>query len=281
MRDIVIAPPEQGKGRSFHAVCVSTIEADCLWEGGQTATDNIRPVWATFASSDAELRPFMANLKGGRKAQFIKGSGYYSRKQERLEILRSAGYQVTWQREAEGSLATIFLPELFQLDPGMVDTKEAKFIVLPSHDWAASQKIDVKPIVQHARKLLGPNKPPVDRYSRGTTLPTDDELARMVPLAFLFCAYLDRRTRRPLYSDGRFFMQLMLACMAQGNATWPTEETYGHEDRFGRHKTFRFRQDTSEVAQVAEGVAFRASHEQIDAILSEQVTLFFKLTGDH
>jgi hypothetical protein len=268
MREIVIAPQVEGKGRAFTAVCVATIEADRLWEGGQTATDNMRPVWAMFATSEAELRPFMANLKTGRKAQFIKGEGYYTKKQERLEILRSAGYQIAWQREPEGSIATIFLPELFQLDPGMVDTKEAKFVLLPAKDWAPSQKIDPTPIVTHTRKLQVPL--------------TDDQVAALAPIAFLFCSYLDKRTRRPLYSDGRFFMQLMLACLAKGLASWPVDESYRwrHDrDKFGYNPSHRFQQDTVS-ANVEQGIVFHATHEQIDEILSEQVTLFFALTGD-
>jgi hypothetical protein len=273
MRDIVIAPQEQGKGRSFAAVCVATIEADRLWEGGLTATDNMRPVWAQFATSEQELRPFMANLKGGRKAQFIKGAGYYQKKHERLELLKSAGYQVTWQREAEGSIATVFLPELFQLDPGMVDTKDARFIVLPTKGWAASQKIDPQPIVQHTRKML------VDVV--GGVIPlTADQLAALVPMAFLFCSYLDRRTRRPLYSDGRFFMQLMMACLSKGHASWPCDDSYRwrHEKTFGRHPGLHFTQDTAD-APMDEAIAFHATHEEIDELLSEQVTLFYHLTG--
>jgi hypothetical protein len=268
MRDIVIAPQTEGKGRSFAAVCVGTIEADSLWDGGQTATENMRPVWALFAGSDAELRPFMANLRTGRKAQFIKGTGYYGKKQERLETLRSAGYQIAWQREAEGSLATMYLPEIFQIDPGMVDTREVRFIVLPSVDWAPAQIIDPGPIVQHARKLGGPLG--------------SEEIAALVPLAFLFCAYLDRRTRRPIYSDGRFHMQLLLACLTQGLASWPTDDSYRwrpDREKFGRHSHFQFRQTTTEAARVGEGLAFHATHEQVDTILAEQVQQFFAVIG--
>ena len=63
MRDVLIAQGDSQKGRQFRAVCLATIEADSLWDGGETAGDKIRPVWAAFAGSDGELRPFVANMR--------------------------------------------------------------------------------------------------------------------------------------------------------------------------------------------------------------------------
>ncbi len=266
MRDIVIAPQSEGKGRSFQAICLAIVEADSLWPGGDIKTDTIRPVWAMFAGSDQEMRPFAANLQLGRKANFpTQGSGYrqYQRKPAKtLELLRSAGYQLTWQREKEGSIVTAFLPDLFRLDPGMVDVKGATFIVLPTKKWLMEQKIDALPIVKHAQ-----------RFSYNIDEAT---LLMMVPTAFLFCSYLDRRTRCPLVSDGRFYLQLMLACMAQGLASWSNANSHSHSREFGRSMLF-YEEGTEDVGLLP-GIAFNASHDTIEAVLAEQVALFFKAT---
>jgi hypothetical protein len=267
MRQVYIEPQHEGKGRTFQALCLAAIEADLLWTGGSTPTDNMRPVWAMFAGSDQEMRPFAANLVTGRKVSFGHSSGYRSRKEDRLEILRSAGYQLTWQRELEGSIATIFLPDLFQLDPGMVDVTGANFIALPTLEWIANQKIEMGRILKHATKL---------KYPLG-----EDVLAAMIPLSFLFCAYLDRRTRCPIYSDDRFYLQLMLACLNEGLASWPTTGGQYHyrEPEFGRNPSFKFTAHWITDVGLATPIAFHANHEEVERVLAEQVALFFKITG--
>lgn len=269
MRVVTIEPQKEGKGRSFSAVCLATIEADRLWPGGDAVTDNNRPVWAMFTGTDNEVRPFVANLLLGRKAEFEKDNAYRytTRKRgERLEILRSAGYQITYQREAEGTIATVFLPDLFRLDPGMVDVDGARFIVLPSREWALAQKVDVAPIVQHGRSLGYPIE--------------EEALASLTPMAFLFAAYLDRRTRCPLLSDGRFYLQLLLACLHNGLASWSNaKDRYYRETEFGKHADMLFfEKDTADVGLLP-GIAFNAAHEAIEEVLASEVDRFFKLTG--
>ncbi len=270
MREVQIVPQQQGKGRTFRAVLLAAVEADLLWSGGMTATENQRPVWAMFAGSDQELRAFMANLTGGRKASLVReNQGYSRRKDECLEILKSAGYATIWQREAEGSLATIYLPDLFQLDPGMVDPSGIRFILLPTREWAEAQTLDVKPLVQYARRL-------------GYSKLEREQLAQWAPLSFLFCAYLDRRTRCPLVSDGRFYFQLMLACLDSGLASLSTHDVRYRDYSFGEHKELRYSEiDTANVGLLP-GLVFRSDHETLERVLAEQVALFFRVTqGSH
>jgi hypothetical protein len=268
MRRIVIAPQQEGKGRSFEALCLASVIADGLWSGGNATTDDTRPVWAMFAGSDAEMRPFMANLTSGRKGMFLKANEYHNSRKggDRLELLRSAGYQVTWQREPEGMIATVFLPDLFRADPGMVDPSGVRFVVLPSASWAAEQKIETAPILEHATRLGYPL--------------TEEAFPSLVSVAFLFAVYLDRRTRCPLLSDGRFYLQLLLACLDAGYASWSGAEKYSYrEKQWGRHSHHVFFEvDTADVGLLP-GISFKASHEQIETILAEQVALFFQHTG--
>jgi hypothetical protein len=274
VREVVIAPnapseSSNGKGRSFRALLLACVEADSLWEGGAADTEVMRPVWAMFAGSDQELRPFAANLKAGRKAIFPKrDAGYTRSKEDKLELLKSAGYEQTWQREPEGSVVTTFLPDLFSLDPGMIDTKGIAFIVLPTVDWKGAQKIEVGPIVQHARSF----KHAV----------TDDQLADWVPLAFLFAAYLDRRTRCPIPPDGRFHLQLLLAALRDGLASWSTpRDSYRgyHDERpFGEHAAFRFTEVGTAAVGLMPGLAFKSKHDALEKLLADEVALFFKAT---
>lgn len=272
IREATIAPQTEGKGRTFTAMCLASVEADLLWEGGQTDTDDQRPVWAMFAGSEQELRPFMVNLKQGRKCEMPKGSYHYRRKNERMNILRSAGYTITWQREVEGSMATIYLPDLFLLDPGMVDPAGAAFVLLPTVEWANAQRIEVGPIVRHVQPMI-----PLT-YEKAPAL-SEDELAALVPTSFLFAAYLDRRTRCPLLSDGRFYMQLLIACLKEGLASFESGSRHYYDRQFGVHSFFGFTTIGTDDLGFSRGIAFKADHNAIERVLAEQVAIFFNLTG--
>jgi hypothetical protein len=193
MQDYTIVSDADKKGRSFTAKCTCLVVADNMWESG--SSDNIRPIWAQFAGSDAQMRPFATNLKLGRKAEQT-GSGRRS-SSGRLEFLRSVNYQLAWQREAEGTLLTVYHPELFRLDPGMVDPRGAAFVMLAPSWWLERQ-----------------------------TLPPDEARAS------LFAAMLDRRTRCPLVADVSFYRQLLAAAMVQGLATTPETNVAGYVHRF-------------------------------------------------
>jgi hypothetical protein len=272
-REIEIATQDGGKGRTFRAVCLATVEADTLWEGGLTDTEDMRPVWASFVSSEAQLKPFAVNLLSGRKANFVKDTnGYQRRKDEKLNVLRSAGYQSVWQRELEGSSLTLFLPDLFQMDPGMVDPKGAAFVVMPTQEWANSQQIEVGPIARHVYKLLP------DGLKTGDDAISMETLASLVPMAFLFCTYLDRRTRCPLVSDGRFYLQLLISCLGDGLASWPNGNAHAYYTQpFGLHNKGFYSYGVEEVGLV-KPIAFKASHTDIETMLARQVALFFETT---
>jgi hypothetical protein len=273
MEDYVIQPKDEGKGRSFSATCVAFATADSLWEsGGKT----IRPVWAMFATSDAELKPFMANLKLGRKAE--KASNAHQRRggdEERLEFLKSAGYQITWQRAEEGSIATIFHPDLFRLDPGMVDPSGIKFVLIVPTDLSDAQQLDVESAVKHVHPMF----------------PTLDVafLSSLVPTACLFAAFLDRRTRCPLVADTRFYLQLLVASLDRGFASLPGRNArYNNTDRdWGLHSGHGFNLEIGGQSYARQGIetiglkhaiSVFGSHEVFEAFLADEVTLFFERT---
>lgn len=266
MKDCYILPVVEGKGRVFHAILLASVEADLLWPGGLTSNDNVRPVWAMFAGSDQELRAFVANLQMGRKANLPR-AGYRRGKEERLEFLKSAGYQTIWQREEEGSIVTLFLPELFQMDPGMVDQIGIKFVLLPTSEWHSRQVVDVAPLMRHVERC-------------GYAFP-QEAVAEMGPIAFLFSAYVDRRTRCPLVADGRFYLQLMLSCLKNGLATFagPDDHYYHSRDlAFGVHPHRQYFESQTQAVGLTPGIAFSADHATFEKLLAQEVDLFFKLT---
>jgi len=258
MQDVVIESNEGGKARSFRALRLASVEADMLWPGGQADTVTQRPVWSMFCGSDQEMRAFAANWTAGRRASLLSNN----RKADRMELLKSANFSATWQREPEGTILTTFLPELFQMDPGMISEAGAAFIVLPTVEWLGAQEIDNVPaILEHGKGFLPENS--------GLE---DDVLRQLVPMSFLFCSYLDRRTRCPLISDGRFYYQFLLVCLARGLASW----SKNHYRSFGVHNKFRFSETLTAEVGLAPGIAFKASHADLEEVLAEQVALYYR-----
>lgn len=261
MKHYTIERKGDGKGRSFSAHCLAVVEADSLWPGGATdKPSTLRPVFAMFAGTDDELRPFVANLRSGRRAET---SGYgFRHRGERLEFLKSAGYEVSWQREVEGSVATVFLPDLFRLDPGMVDPAGISFVLLPSTDWERAQKFTgaVSPEMMATHAVVMPQP------EGSTDLEVDESL---VAAAHLFAAYLDRRTRCPLIADGRFYCQLLRACVAIGLA-----EAGQSRYQYGR-SSHGFRSYGLDDVGIARAIAFRSTHEVFEELLAAEVAKWF------
>lgn len=268
MQEYAIESKKGQKGRSFRATPVAMVTANALWDEGLNGK-TIRPVWAMFAGTEQQLRPFVANLKAGRKAE--PSNNHRGGDDDRLEFLRSVGFVTSWQREPEGSLVTLFHPELFRLDPGLVDPQAIRFVLLVPADWSDAQGVDVTSAVRHVHSLA----PQLDV----------SYLSRLVPTAYLFAAYLDRRTRCPLVADGRFYLQLLVAALDVGFASLPGSDLKYNPDRgeWGHHRSHCFNvqlggsYDRLQLGDVglAQAISFKASHESFESFLAEQVTSYF------
>lgn len=258
MRTITIETGEGGKGRSFSAELLGYATADALWEGGETDTNAVRPVYMTLALSEQEAGPFLANLRGGRVAKVGR-----DRSAKRFELLRSAGYAFAIQRHPEGVLATAYLPELFRIDPGLVDPAGARFVVLPSSAWCATETtgLEVGAAVEHVRALE------LVKAAGATLERSGGEPAALVPTSALFAAYLDRRVRAPLIPDLRFYLQVLLAALAARLATMGDGNCRPH---------LGFATEHLDELGFAPGVAFSASHEQVEALLAAEVARFYE-----
>lgn len=272
MKSLRIEPQKEGKGRTFVASLLAYVTADRLWEGGQTGA-GIRPAFLMYAASDGEVRPFTANLRLGKKALVGSNTSYGRRKDPYFEVLRSADYLFSTQRFAEGSVVTAFLANLFQLDPGMVDPKGAGFVVLPSKEWVARQKIEIRPLVDHMIRL--------DRIESGKPhlngdWPTLEQVERLALVASLFAAYLDRRTRAPLLQDSRFHLQILVSFLKHGQASISCDDSL--RKTFGRTRTLGYYEEGLEGVGLIPGVAFQATHDEIEKVLAEEVSVFLQTT---
>jgi hypothetical protein len=255
VKTLTIATDEgaEKKGRSFQAALLGFVRADHLLPFGP-ADRRIRPLMLSVAATESEMRAFLANLRCGRTA--ATGDQYSDLK---FELLKSGGYEYFTLRTARGVAVTAFLPSLFRHDPGMVDPAGATFVCLPP--IAA-----VAPESPRAVEHVLARAPKLDAAALA-------ELSRIAPL---FCSFLDRRTRCPLVPDERFQLQLLVAALRQQVATLGRDlKSFDHRRRFG------YEESGLDVLRLAPGVAFSASHEDIEALLAEQVALYFAPAGAH
>ncbi|XXX79222.1 hypothetical protein WMF30_10650 [Sorangium sp. So ce134] len=261
MRVLTIETGDGSKGRSFSATVLAYATASGLWEGG--AAEAIRPVFLQLACSEAEARPVLANLQGGRKA-VMRGEDCLS-KGDRVELLRSAGYVFRQQRFAEGVILTAYLHELFVFDPGLVDPNGARLVLMPPRARleAEAARFDRRAVDAHVRRLGHKSEDP-------------RLWCWLAPMAALFCAALARRSPLPIPPDPRFWAQLYCAALAAGIASWGISTRHGDPEpgTFGEVGALGFREVDAAAVGLAPGVACRVSHAQLEELLAEQVVLF-------
>lgn len=280
MKTLITESGREGKTRSFEATLLGHITADVLWEGGRTDTKKVRPVWTQLATSEGACRPFVANLKMGRTA-YSPGSNYRDSTEE-FEFLKTAGYQYLTQRVPGGNTITIFMPDLFRADPGMVDPAGVSFCLLPTTAWLAEQTkhIDMPSVLSHAQKLYEPRHLGIEVYRRWNEPHDPGEeirlrealLQKLIPLSTLFALYLDRRTHCPIVPDVRFQLQMLVSALSQGLAWLPGS---GYSKEWGKASGAGYKTELDERLGFAEGVACKASHESIEGLLSIEIERYF------
>lgn len=287
--ELVIHSPESPgkKGRAFRALKVSAIMADALLPF-QVGDKHDRPVYACFAGSEAEMRPFAANLLCGRPAVPLGNQNRPYRRnrgaESGYEFMRSAGYKTFFQRHEEGTILTVYLPELVALDPGMVDPKGVKFLVIPGAGYleAEAKKLPTKmaeDCVSYARALpavVKANEPERDWrghvYSHWVEPLPRERLTELVPLSYLFALYLGNRTRAPIPPSGLFYIQLLLACLDRKLAAFSGD---GDRETFGQNKVYKFLEEGAEEGKLGDSIAFMADHEEVEVILAAECATYF------
>ena len=180
-----IEPPKNGKGRSFSVLSFGYALANQLWAPLSIAPEAgvHRPIFISFAATDAELQAFVANLKKGRAFQAKSRWGHRERK---MEMPSSAGYKWTTQKLGGGSsIVTALIPRFFELDPGGVDPDRVGFVFAPTSWRVAEQR------------------------QRNPDLEEDQILGAML------AGMLDRRATVPIISEPGFWAQLIRSARKQ------------------------------------------------------------------
>ena len=287
------AATRTGKTRSFSAVYLASLRCDPLWEGGRADTKNVmRPVYLAVAGSEAALRPFLANLRLGRKAQiFNPARPAYNQEAAAVALLKSVQYATAFLRHEAGTVAQIYLPELFMADPGMIDPDIVAFLSVTPEWWAARElerlqadREQAGRILDHARRA-GLHGVPAARRAAGNRAPgdpwTDEELLALVPEAARFAQFLDRRTRRPIPNDPAFYLQAYTRAFLYGLASRP------HGDRYGARRWDEqpWAAGTGEFNMKRLGfrpaAVFRAAVEDVDTFLAGEVRHYHQSREDN
>lgn len=258
----VTTAQEGSKGRTFGAQLLAWATADGLWDGGERADDKAhRPVWAVLAGARAEMVAFVANLRFGRA---FGTNGKRTRKggttfETKWEFLKSARYEWRTLATDEGALVQVFLPDLFRVDPGMIDPTGVRFVLLPPAAW-----IDAQREALGARATLDA----VRHVARLGIAPAGTDLAPWVPLATLFAERLERRIRFPFPPSLPFQLQVMVAMLKAGHATFTADR---YSTSWCAHEPFGFVTTGLGALGFAPGVAVRATQDQIEHLLVREI----------
>ena len=252
------------RGRSFTGVVLALAIASGMHEMSQR-TDPMRPVFLALAASAQETRPLLENLRGGRKATVL-GPAFSASKGEKVELCKSAGYFWATQQTEAGDIITAHIPELFDFNPGLLETDIVKALVMPSREDCAAliagRDADVADAIAHVRRV------------RGT-----ETSAETVGLAALVCRYLAQRCELPIPPNLSFAAQLFLAAsdVAVFSAPLginPSYDSDGRDPAINIRKAIGFRAIVDARAPILPGVAIHATPLALEKLLSEQTRLF-------
>lgn len=235
---------ETAKGRAFNAELIAELECDSL--APYPSKDRIdRPVFAVFAGTDAEMRPFVANLRCGKMAEDALSSSSF---RKRVEFLRSASWRWALQRCADGTAVTVWLPELFTPDLGMVHDKRIEFVLLqPKSAIPQLSEQDSARVEEHLKRLK--TKPFLASHAQ------------------MFAAFLEGRTRCPIIRTLEFQSQLLAALKNEDLA-----RTIEPGERF--LKGFGL-----EELGYAEPIMFSAPHDWFEKVVATEVAKYFDVVG--
>lgn len=274
----IVTDNDESKGRTFQAALVGMLESDRTWDN--KPQNSIRPVWMSFAASTGEIGPFLANVRMGKKIR----SYHSSFRGDQMDLLKSAGFEYITQRMSNGTVAvTAYLPDLFRMNPGMVDPERIQFILLPPLSWVRDTRLpeaDVRAASEHVFRM----------FPKGVV--GKAALMTMAPLASLFCAYLDRRTELPIINDLRFHLQIFMGALHEGLANFPTpgDRWRRDEDVFQNDSGYkewgmtnasvahgRFREDLNTTVIAPQ---FIAKHDTFKRFLVTQTLAYYDAIGE-
>lgn len=241
---LTIAPRSEGngKGRTFRVSLLGFITADAYHANGSGRA--YRPAYLSIAESDAQVRAFVANLRTGRAADVQDAAGHHLGKQ--LETPRGLGLRWHFKkmdRPAGVTVATGYLPELCDLDPGILQ-EDIRFLFGPPRWW-------------------------VDREMQAPSIQAlPAKIRREAVIGQLFAAFLDKRSPLPIVPDPLFHRRLYVAAREMGWFRLPV----GTHDYARDLWRFPDREPADGLELVA---AVKVPHEQFEAFLCHETARYF------
>jgi hypothetical protein len=232
------------KSRAFSTALVGYVGAPSFWKFGYGDAYTQRPVLLMYCGTDQEIRAFTANLRTGRKVEVIgKGGGGHDTELTKLEIPKSAGFKFVVQQVGDGlQIATAFLPELWLLDPGLIDPEEIAFLCAPPTWWTDAQIALV-----------------ADRM----TLDESNRFGREAAVAAYVCAFIDRRSTLPMVNDLGFHLSLYRKALEGG---WLMVSEPNGEMEMYPH---------AGIPGLEQVLACRISHDDFETFLRELAREFY------
>ena len=245
------------KGRVFRAEMV----AYSRFKRAEDEPKNWRPVWAMFAGTETQLRPFVANLSTGRSASETSRHG------ATVEFLKSKGFKTLWQRSPSGMTATIYRQDLFLVDPGMVDNTMIQFVIVPTKEFLHPDD----EVAQYLKDGIGDAIiKAANRYEMNLDC---DYIASLAPS---FCAFLDRRCFLPIIPDHKFYARLLTACISKGLASFGSKNNYSRGRSWGH--TFGEEEGFSSI-NVSPPLYVHMTQDLLAQVMAEQVEQY--VSGNH
>lgn len=255
------------KSRSFSAQLVAfTMVGEDHWSS--TSRDPLRPAFALFITTRQEEVPFLANLRKGRKLRVMGLGTGRNTEGWPLEFLKSAGYKTAVQRTPLGCAIEVFLTDLFEWKPGMVDPDKVSFLL--------SVK-EARLREEHARFGALPLEALFREYPQRTTddrwTPDGDKSVRYDPTTVLaegrrFVSALDQRAEVPLPPDPVFGAQVLLSALRHGYAKRAGAGYYSPSSDRG------FWEVNAAEARRAPGLSFSMTQAGLAAWLAAEVAVF-------
>lgn len=263
------------RATGFPGMLLASVEADGLWEGGETQTETRRPVWTMMAASTNAASAFFANLMLGKTAivpedDSTERVSHNYNKRARYEILRGTRYEWRPQDHLEIGVKakSVYQPDLCDPDPELIDPEHVRFVVIPRRAWVDAQRFDPGPLVKHVA-ACGHKIPP-------------KVFSPYLSLAALTAGYLAHRTHLPQINDLRFFAQVFMAAIEHGivNIAPVKYEHRGEEKSWGADVgCLGYREYGLDHVRAAPGCAFSTTQERLASFLAGEVATYRKVTA--
>ena len=232
---VIVVGKDGGKQESFRCTHLGHVKWSAVLSN-PTRNGPDRPIWLSLAASPQEMRAVEANLRMGRTLKVDHRT---------LELLKTAPYVWSRQSAPNTTVLTVYLPDIFRLDPGQVDASGVQFYVLPPKSWCDDYSAKHRDAI--ARAVASVTSDP--EYT--------ERLTDLAPRAVWMLNMINSRTRCPVIREIAFALRVYRAASVS--------MMLDHGGDVG-------------CLGMADGFGFRASHAGIGVLLAECVRDHFGIS---